>query len=64
MNIIFDDFYEAIEDARHKKEKYGRDYNIIQSKDRAIVVGDVMQGVRIMFSTASDGYHTVLPGVK
>ncbi|MDC9607329.1 hypothetical protein [Xenorhabdus griffiniae] len=63
MNI-FDDFYEALEDARHKKEKYGKDYNIIQKKDRAIVVGEVMHGVRIMFSTANDGYHTVLPEVR
>ncbi|MDC9598991.1 hypothetical protein [Xenorhabdus anantnagensis] len=64
MNIVFDDFYEAIEDARHKKEKYDRDYNIIQSKDRAIVVGEVMRGVRVMFSTAHDRYHTVLPEVR
>ncbi|MDC9607419.1 hypothetical protein [Xenorhabdus griffiniae] len=61
---IFDDFYEALEDARHKKEKYGKDYNIIQKRDRAIVVGEVMRGVRVMFSTANDKYHTVLPGVK
>ncbi|WFQ80274.1 hypothetical protein PXH59_03660 [Xenorhabdus sp. SF857] len=64
MNIIFDDFYEALEDARHKKEKYGKDYNIIQFKDRAIVVGEVLPGVRVMFSTANDSYHTVLPGVR
>ncbi|OCQ53587.1 hypothetical protein Ppb6_01213 [Photorhabdus australis subsp. thailandensis] len=62
--MIFDDFYEAIENARFKKEKSGIDYNIIQFCNKFFVVGVIMPGVRVMFSTAYDGFHTVLPEVR
>lgn len=63
---MFTDIDAAIEEARYLKSKSGGRVNfcVMQILDRMEVVNRLMDGVRVLYTTANDDYHTVLPGAR
>ena len=56
----------AIEEARYLKSKSGGRVNfcVMQILDRMEVVNRLMDGVRVLYTTENDDYHTVLPEAR
>lgn len=63
---MFTDIDAAIEEARYLKSKSGGRVNfcVMQILDRMEVVNRLMDGVRVLYTTANDDYHTVLPEAR
>lgn len=63
---MFTDIDAAIEEARYLKSKSGGRVNfcVMQTLDRMEVVNRLMDGVRVLYTTANDDYHTVLPEAR
>lgn len=63
---MFTDLVSAIEEARYLKSKSGGRVNfcVIQFMDCMEVFCGVMMGVRVLYTTANDDYHTVLPEAR
>lgn len=63
---MFTDLISAIEEARYLKSKSGGRVNfcVMQVMDYMEVVSGLMDGVRVLYTTANDGYHTVLPEAR
>lgn len=63
---MFTDICAAIEEARYLKSKSGGRVNfcVMQVMNYMEVVSGLMEGVRVLYTTANDDYHTVLPEVR
>ncbi len=63
---MFTDIDAAIEEARYLKSKSGGRVNfcVMQILDRMEVVNRLMDGVRVLYTTENDDYHTVLPEAR
>lgn len=63
---MFTDLIAAIEEARYLKSKSGGRVNfcVMQVMNHMEVVCGLMEGVRVLYTTANDDYHTVLPEVR
>ncbi|HEJ9507525.1 TPA: hypothetical protein SMN05_001253 [Proteus mirabilis] len=63
---MFTDLIAAIEEARYLKSKSdGRvNFCVMQIMNYMEVVSGLMEGVRVLYTTANDDYHTVLPEVR
>lgn len=63
---MFTDIDAAIEEARYLKSKSGGRVNfcVMQIMNYMEVVSGLMDGVRVLHTTANDDYHTVLPEAR
>ncbi|HEK0553637.1 TPA: hypothetical protein ACXIIP_002522 [Proteus mirabilis] len=63
---MFTDLIAAIEEARYLKSQSGGRVNfcVMQVMNHMEVVCGLMEGVRVLYTTANDDYHTVLPEVR
>lgn len=63
---MFTDIDAAIEEARYLKSQSGGRVNfcVMQVMNYMEVASGLMDGVRVLYTTANDDYHTVLPEAR
>ncbi|WP_368872507.1 hypothetical protein [Proteus mirabilis] len=63
---MFTDLIAAIEEARYLKSQSGGRVNfcVMQVMNHMEVVCGLMEGVRVLYTTANDDYHTALPEAR
>lgn len=63
---MFTDIDAAIEEARYLKSRSGGRVNfcVIQIAECMEILCGLMDGVRVLYTTANDDYHTVLPEAR